>query len=104
MAVDSNDPFIAMMTQPTRAAFTEIDRLKATGEKLVTAICNTGAQLFPNHFAPEQSGASFRFTFYGIKLLTRVELPLEESAQPRISTYMLDESIPPRLEPLGPDY
>src|ERR1043166_5889743 len=87
----ADDPIVKMMMQPTKQAFAELDRLKETGQKLVTEICETGKQLFPNHFAPKTCGTAFEFTLYGVKLLARIELPLNDNHEPRFSTYILDD-------------
>jgi hypothetical protein len=101
---DDIDPLVKSSLQPAYHKLAEMDQLKATGVKLVVAICDSGTKLFPNHFAPDRTGASVRFTFFGIKLLARVELPLHEDGQPRFATYVVDETNPAALKSLEMDY
>lgn len=92
-----------MAVNRTKKLLSNLDELKAVGQKLIAGICTVGAQLFPNHFSPTPQGTTLRFTFYGIELLTRVELAIHGDESPRVSTYLVDQHVPPNLEKLDMD-
>lgn|ERR1022692_36896 len=92
-----------MAVNRTKQLLASLDELKAVGEKLIAGICTTGARLFPNQFSPTPNGTTLRFTFYGIELLTRVELAIHGDELPRVSTYVVDQHVPPQLEKLDMD-
>jgi hypothetical protein len=92
-----------LSAHPIKLRLSELDRVKAKGEELITEIRTTTERLFPPHFKASQTGASLQFKFYGTDFLVRVELPINENDIPRVRTYVIAEKAPLKLHSMEMD-
>lgn len=92
-----------MLTNRTKQVLAELDTLKATGDKLISQIATTGGRLFPNHFKAVQTGSSLTIKFYGVELLTRVEMRIRDDDGAKVLTYLVEQTNPRVLKKIDID-
>jgi hypothetical protein len=89
----------------TKQFLGRIDNLKSKGEDFVQKIAKSLKQLFPDHFKESKNtGTRLILEFFGLTLLVRVEIEIEQDEPGRVRTYLCDDAIPPRLQKLDFEY
>jgi hypothetical protein len=84
---------------------TRIDELKKTGEEFVQKIAASLERLYPDRFkVTENIQTRLKISFFGLSLLVRVEIEIEEDEAGRIRIYLFDDALPPKLQKLELEY
>src|SRR5438876_8329571 len=89
----------------TKQFLRRIDSLKAKGHEFVQKISTNLNRFYPDHFKESKStGTRLYLECFGLKLLIRVEIEIEQDAPGRIRTYLCDDAVPPRLQKFDFEY
>src|SRR5437868_10058578 len=88
----------AMRYNGTKQFLGRIDNLKSKGEDFVQKIANHLKQQYPGRFKESKNtGTRLTLEFFGVTILVRVEVEIEEHQPGRVHIYLCDESTVPRL-------
>jgi hypothetical protein len=89
----------------TKHFLKRIDDLKGKGEEFLRTISQSLNQSFPDRFKEWNStDTRLHLKFFGLTLLVRVEIEIEQDEPGRIRTYVCDDGTPPHLQPLEFEY
>jgi hypothetical protein len=89
----------------TKQLLTRIDNLKSKGEQFIRTISKSLNQLYPDHFKESNTtGTRLHLKFFGLTLLVRVEIVIDQDKPGRVRTYVCDEATPPLLQSLEFEY
>ena len=89
----------------TKQFLGRIDNLKSKGEDFVQKIANNLKQQYPGRFKESKNtGTRLTLEFFGVTILVRVELEIEEHQPGRVRIYLCDESTVPRLRKFDLEY
>jgi hypothetical protein len=72
----------------------QIDDLKKTGEEFVQKIAKALERLYPDHFeVKDNSQTRLRIVFFGLSLLVRLEIEMEQEEPGRVRIYLCGQTF-----------
>jgi hypothetical protein len=81
------------------------EQLKAKGEEFIEKLAETLERINPRCFSTSKESATrLRINFFGLSMMVRVEIELDEHESGRLRTYVFDDATPPQLRKLELEY